>query len=252
MKADTSVAVASVVTRRRMELIRRSSKIAVRTTLRTWFFKDRWQSRVIPKLLTVSEKGTDALPISKDSGIERAVDILLEEITMTSVLSSLSFSLLSVIQSFMSSMQSRIESMRSGRRSGVAEFWSWESSAYEWWRIEWRSMTAERGVVYNTKRIGPKTDPCGTPQDTDTGTDVCEWTETDWIRPERYDENQSRTVPERPKSCCNLWSRMLWLIVSNAADRSNEARREIFPSSKERRRSLTIFRRAVSVECPGR
>ena len=32
----------------------------------------------------------------------------------------------------------------------------------------------ERCSVYNTKRIGPKTDPCGTPQDTDTGTDVCE------------------------------------------------------------------------------
>ena len=49
-----------------------------------------------PKFLTVSEKETDALPI-KDSGIERAVDIPLEEIIMTSVLSSLSFSLLSVI-----------------------------------------------------------------------------------------------------------------------------------------------------------
>ena len=144
MKADTSVAVASVVRRRRMELIRRSSKLAVRTRLRTWVFKDRWQY------------------------------------------------------------------------------------------------------------IGPKTDPCGTSQDTDAGTDVCEWTETDWIRPERYDENQSRTVPERPKSCFNLWRRMLWSIVSKAADRSNEARREMFPSSKERRRSLTIFRRAVYVECPGR
>ena len=43
-----------------------------------------------PKFLTVSEKGTDVLPISKESGIERAVDILLEEIIMTSVLSSLS------------------------------------------------------------------------------------------------------------------------------------------------------------------
>ena len=28
-------------------------------------------------------------------------------------------------------------------------------------------MTVERGVVYNTKIIGPKTDPCGTPQDAD-------------------------------------------------------------------------------------
>ena len=85
-----------------------------------------------PKFLTVLEEGTDPLPsISKDSGIERAVDILLDEIIMTFVLSSLSYSLLSVIQSFMSSMQSRIESMRLGRRSGVAEFSSCVSSAYE-------------------------------------------------------------------------------------------------------------------------
>ena len=35
------------------------------------------------------------------------------------------------------------------------------------------SRERERGVVYNTKRIGPKTDPCGTPQDTDAGTDIC-------------------------------------------------------------------------------
>ena len=76
-----------------MELIRRSPKLAVRTRLRTWVFRDRWQSRVTPTFLTVSEKGTDALPMSKESGIERAVDILLEEIIMSSVL-SLSFSLL--------------------------------------------------------------------------------------------------------------------------------------------------------------
>ena len=114
-----------------MEPIRRSSKLAVRTRLRTWVFKDRCQSRVTHTFLTVSEKGTDALHISKESGIERAVDMLLEDIIMTSVLSSLRFSLLSVIQSFMSLMQSRIESMRSGRRSGVAEFWRWESSAHE-------------------------------------------------------------------------------------------------------------------------
>ena len=44
MKAETSVAVASVVRRLRMEPIRRSSKLAVRTRSRTWVFRDRWQS----------------------------------------------------------------------------------------------------------------------------------------------------------------------------------------------------------------
>ena len=188
MKADTIVAVASVVRRRRMELIRHSSKLAVRTRLRTWVFKDRWQSRVTPKFWTVSEKGTDALVMHY-----LYQKSLLEEIIMTSVFSLLSFSVLSVIQSFMSSMQSCIESMRSGRRSGVAEFWSWESSAYEWWTIKWRSMATARGVVFRAKRVGTKTDPCRTPQNTDAGTDVSGWTETDWIWPERYDENQSRT-----------------------------------------------------------
>ena len=42
--------------------------------------------------------------LSKESGIEMAMDILPEEIIMTSLLSSLSFSLLSLIQSFMSPM----------------------------------------------------------------------------------------------------------------------------------------------------
>ena len=45
---------------------------------------------------------------------------------------------------------------------------------------------------------------------------------------------------------------MIDSIVSNAADRSSEARREMFPSSKGVRRSLTVFRRSVSVGCPGR
>ena len=81
-----------------------------------------------PKFLTVSEKGTDALPISKESGIERAVDILLGEIIMTSVLSSLSFSLLSVIQSFMSSIQPhRVNGVRKAIRSTEFLFINLES-----------------------------------------------------------------------------------------------------------------------------
>ena len=48
----------------------------------------------------MTENGTDVLPVAKESRIEKEVDILLGEIIMISVLSSLSFTLLSVIHSF--------------------------------------------------------------------------------------------------------------------------------------------------------
>ena len=44
---------------------------------------------------------------------------------------------------------------------------------------------------------------------------------------------------------------MLWSIVSKAADKRKRASRERLPLSIERRRSLTVFRSAVSVLCPG-
>ena len=52
MKADTNVAVDFVARRLQMELIPRRSNLAVWTRLRTLV-----ESRVAPKLLTVSEKG---------------------------------------------------------------------------------------------------------------------------------------------------------------------------------------------------
>ena len=40
---------------------------------------------------------------------------------------------------------------------------------------------------------------------------------------------------------------MLWSILSKAADKSKRASRETFPSFRVRRRSLMIFRSALSV-----
>ena len=51
------------------------------------------------------------------------------------------------------------------------------------------------------------------------------------------------------KSWWSRWSSMLWFIVSKAADKSKRASRETFPSSRARRRSLTIFRSAVLALC---
>jgi len=43
----------------------------------------------------------------------------------------------------------------------------------------------ERGEVYNEKRSGPRTDPCGTPVRTGEGAEVEGLMETDWVRPMR-------------------------------------------------------------------
>ena len=37
------------------------------------------------------------------------------------------------------------------------------SSAKSWWFTEWLTIISERGVVYRTKRMGPSTEPWGTP-----------------------------------------------------------------------------------------
>ena len=36
----------------------------------------------------------------------------------------------------------------------------------------WLLITSERGAVYRTKRIGPRTDPCGTSQQMGTGAEL--------------------------------------------------------------------------------
>ena len=38
------------------------------------------------------------------------------------------------------------------------------SSAKDWLEMECRRMSVVRGFVYKMNRIGPRTDPCGTPK----------------------------------------------------------------------------------------
>ena len=148
-KAETRVFVASVDRRWRMELMRRSSKLAERTRLETWVFTVKWQSNVTPKFLTQSDKGTDAQSTVVKSGMEKDLDFRPEDTIIASVLSSFSFSLslFNVIQDLMSLIHFCIERKGSGICWGGADFLSWESSAYKWWRMECFSITVERGAV---------------------------------------------------------------------------------------------------------
>ena len=81
----------------------------------------RWQSRVNPRFLTVLEKGTVALPTIIESGSCKDVEILFDDTSIASVLSSLNFSLLIVIHDLTSSIHDCMESTRSRIREGGAD-----------------------------------------------------------------------------------------------------------------------------------
>ena len=63
----------------------------------------------------------------------------------------------------------------------------------------------------------------------------------------RYDLNHERGVPEIPKTCSRRDRRILWSMVSKAADRSRSVRIEILPLSRDKRRSFMTLFKAVSV-----
>ena len=64
----------------------------------------------------------------------------------------------------------------------------------------------------------------------------------------RYEVNQLRAVPDIPYHIDKRVMRMLWSMVSNAADRLSRISIVTLPLSMLRFMSLCTFKRAVSVE----
>ena len=64
----------------------------------------------------------------------------------------------------------------------------------------------------------------------------------------RYEVNQLRAVPDMPYHVDRRVMRILWSMVSKAADMSSRVRAVTFPLSMLRLMSLCTFKRAVSVE----
>ena len=106
--------------------------------------------------------------------------------------------------------------------------------------------------MYNEKRMGPRMEPWGTPQCRGARDEVASPIPMENCLPVRYDLNHSRAVPDMPTECCSRVIRIVWSIVSKAAVRSSSTRIEQYPESAAIRRSLTTFRRAVSVLCSAR
>ena len=83
-----------------------------------------------------------------------------------------------------------------------------------------------RGVVQRVKRTGPRTEPWGTPQESLTGSDCTLLTDTFWNRSYRYDLNQAKAVLWIPNVYSRRVRRMVWSIMSEAAERSRSVRSE--------------------------
>src|SRR5208282_1303941 len=109
-------------------------------------------------------------------------------------------------------------------------------------------MSRPTGAMYVVNKIGPRTDPCGTPELTGTAVEVDLPMLTETVLPDRYESIQFSGTAVMPNSCSRRLSNVWWLTVSNAADMSRPTRATTEPESMTPRMSSTIFTSAVSVE----
>jgi len=72
----------------------------------------------------------------------------------------------------------------------------------------WLSTSCIRSAVYSKERIGPKTDPCGTPHSTRFTADLAEPHLTYCMQLFRHDVNQRWTGPSRPYDTCSRRNRI--------------------------------------------
>ena len=66
-------------------------------------------------------------------------------------------------------------------------------------------------------KIGPKTDPCGTPQVKPVGFKVALPVLTVWVLRLKYEANHVRGMPDRPTLSDRRVSNMLWSTLSKPA-----------------------------------
>ena len=106
----------------------------------------------------------------------------------------------------------------------------------------------QRGVWYREQAPGQSPE-AHRPEREQDQTLSCWWRQFEfcWIGMRRTIAVQYRVYK---KTCSRRLSKMLWSIVSNAAERSRNVTIEVFPLSWKSMGSLTIFKRAVSVLCP--
>ena len=119
-------------------------------------------------------------------------------ITISSVLSLFSFKRLLVILIFMSLIQASRQDIAVSFDTdipGWKEIYNWVSSAWRWKFNPCFRIMFPRGVVYIVNKIGPSTEPWGTPYFNVTDVDVHDPIWTVCVRSLRYDSNHLRATP---------------------------------------------------------
>ena len=164
------------------------------------------------------------------------------------VLSSCSLSLFDNIHVFTFEMQSCMPWTEVCVSSGRQESCSWVSSEKGWLEMECCRISVVRGFVYKMNRMGPRTEPCGTPKLSSVACESLLLTVTVYWKGRIWTRWRNSEIPYR---CSSLWERMLRSLVSGAFDRSTRITTVTSPLSKACRLSFIIFSRAVSVLCPG-
>ena len=215
---------------------------------------DSFESRMNPRFLAESEKGMLWEPRVIESERETVEGFKEDEKgkRRASVLPSFSLSWFSVIHVFMSSVHALSSLVRLVTSLRGADFWSCASSAKSWWFTDWLAMISERGVVHRTKRMGPSTEPWGTPYMSCDGDEDELLTEVDWYLSERYEWNHWSAVDWMPKTEFRRERRIWWSIVSKAAERPPPKRTEMLLLSRAERISFTIRNNMVSLLYPAR
>ena len=171
-----------------------------------------------------------------------------------SVLSLFSLSWFSVSHVFMSSVHALSSLVRMVTSLRGADYCSCVSSAKSWWFTEWLAMISERGVVYRTKRMGPSTEPWGTPMSCDGDEDEL-LTEVDWYLSERYEWNHWSAVDRMPKTELRRERRRIWWPIpcgvksGTEKDPTKEEQKCCHCQSRAERILFTIRNKTVPMLC---
>ena len=128
----------------------------------TCFFMDRLLER-LPRLFACKKNRISVYHVWMEVGWGFGREVLFEAMIRHSVLSLFSLSLFDVIHVFTSEMQCHMPWTEVSIRYGQQESCSWVC-AKDWLDIECRRMSVFRGFVYRMNRMGPSTEPCGTPK----------------------------------------------------------------------------------------
>ena len=112
-------------------------------------------------------------------------------------------------------------------------------------RPTWDCTLSGRSLMYSRNRVGPRTEPCGTPEDTGTSSEHSPSKRTVWLLPAKKDWIHW-SVLHCMQCICSLYRSFRWLTLSKALLKSSKIRSVCLPYMRDLARSLTSSISCVS------